>query len=247
MLVDEEKELPGELEIEEQKSFSKPELPEKYRDKSLDDIVRMHQEAEKLIGKQAQEVGEVRKLADELIRQNLGSKQQQIKQDEPEIDFFDDPKKAVQRTVDSHPDILAARQATLEMKRAQIQQKLANEHPDFGNIAKDQDFANWVKSSPVRIELFKRADAEFDYDSANELLSTYKQLRGVKKQQNEASSEVTRKQNLKAVGVDVGGSGESSRKVYRRADLIRLKMQDPNRYDALSDEIMAAYAEGRVR
>jgi hypothetical protein len=207
----------------------------------------MHQEAEKLIGKQAQEVGEVRKLADELIRQNLGSKQQQIKQDEPEIDFFEDPKKAVQRTVDSHPDIVAARQATLEMKRTQIQQRLAQDHPDFGDIAKDQDFANWVKSSPVRIELFKRADAEYDYDSANELLSTYKQLRGVKKQQSEASNEATRKQNLKAVGVDVGGSGESSKKVYRRADLIRLKMQDPNRYDALSDEIMAAYAEGRVR
>lgn len=247
MLIDEDKELPSELEIEEQKATSKPELPEKYRDKSLDEIVKMHQEAEKLIGKQAQEVGEVRKLADELIRQNLGSKQQPIKQDEPEIDFFEDPKKAVQRTVDSHPDIVAARQATLELKRTQIQQKLAQEHPDFGDIAKDQDFANWVKSSPVRIELFKRADAEFDYDSANELLSTYKQLRGVKKQQSEASNEATRKQSLKAVGVDVGGSGESSRKVYRRADLIRLKMQDPNRYDALSDEIMQAYAEGRVR
>jgi len=247
MLIDEDKELPGELEIEERKASSKPDLPEKYRDKSLDEIVRMHQEAEKLIGKQAQEVGEVRKLADELIRQNLGSKQQPIKQDEPEIDFFEDPKKAVQRTVDSHPDIVAARQATLELKRTQIQQKLAQEHPDFGDIAKDQDFANWVKSSPVRIELFKRADAEFDYDSANELLSTYKQLRGVKKQQNEASNEATRKQNLKAVGVDVGGSGESSKKVYRRADLIRLKMQDPNRYDALSDEIMQAYQEGRVR
>ena len=247
MLIDEDKELPSELEIEEQKVTSKPELPEKYRDKSLDEIVKMHQEAEKLIGKQAQEVGEVRKLADELIRQNLGSKQQPIKQDEPEIDFFEDPKKAVQRTVDSHPDIVAARQATLELKRTQIQQKLAQEHPDFGDIAKDQDFANWVKSSPVRIELFKRADAEFDYDSANELLSTYKQLRGVKKQQSEASNEATRKQSLKAVGVDVGGSGESSRKVYRRADLIRLKMQDPNRYDALSDEIMQAYAEGRVR
>jgi hypothetical protein len=247
MLIDNDKELPGELEIEEQKIASKPELPEKYRDKSLDEIVKMHQEAEKLIGKQAQEVGEVRKLADELIRQNLGSKQQQIKQDEPEIDFFEDPKKAVQRTVDSHPDIVAARQATLEMKRTQIQQRLAQDHPDFGDIAKDQDFANWVKSSPVRIELFKRADAEYDYDSANELLSTYKQLRGVKKQQSEASNEATRKQNLKAVGVDAGGSGESSKKVYRRADLIRLKMQDPNRYDALSDEIMAAYAEGRVR
>jgi hypothetical protein len=247
MLIDNEKEEFGELEIEEQKISQKAELPEKYRDKSLDDIVRMHQEAEKLIGKQAQEVGEVRKLADELIKQNLSSKQQQTRQEEPEVDFFENPQKAVQRTVDSHPDIIAARQATLEMKRAQIQQKLASEHPDFGDIAKNEDFTNWVKSSPVRIDLFKKADAEFDYDSANELLSTYKELRSVKQKQSSDAGEATRKQNLKAAGVDVGGSGESSKRVYRRADLIRLKMQDPNRYEALSDEIMTAYQEGRVR
>jgi hypothetical protein len=104
-----------------------------------------------------------------------------------------------------------------------------------------------VKSSPVRIKIFEQADSGYDFDSANELLSTYKQLRSVKQKQSSDDGEVTRKQNLKAVGVDVGGSGESSKKVYRRADLIRLKMQDPNRYDALSDEIMAAYQEGRVR
>ena len=246
MLVDDDKEELGELEIEQQKIEQKPELPDKYRDKSLDEIVKMHQEAEKLIGKQAQEVGEVRKLADELIKQNLGSRQQ-TRQEEPEVDFFENPQKAVQRTVDNHPDILAARQVTQEMKRAQIQQRLAQEHPDFGEIAKDQDFANWVKSSPIRIKIFEQADSGYDFDSANELLSTYKQLRSVKQKQTSDDGEITRKQNLKAVGVDVGGSGESSKKVYRRADLIRLKMQDPNRYDALSDEIMAAYQEGRVR
>jgi len=246
MLIDDDKEELGELEIEQQKIEQKPELPEKYREKSLDEIVKMHQEAEKLIGKQAQEVGEVRKLADELIKQNLGSRQQ-TRQEEPEVDFFENPQKAVQRTVDNHPDILAARQVTLEMKRAQIQQRLAQEHPDFGEIAKDQDFANWVKSSPVRIRIFEQADSGYDFDSANELLSTYKQLRSVKQKQTSDDGEATRKQNLRAVGVDVGGSGESSKKVYRRADLIRLKMQDPNRYDALSDEIMAAYQEGRVR
>jgi hypothetical protein len=247
MLVDNDKEEFGELEIEQQKIEQKAELPEKYRDKSLDDIVRMHQEAEKLIGKQAQEVGEVRKLADELIKQNLGSRQQQTRQEEPEVDFFENPQKAVQRTVDNHPDILAARQVTLEMKRSQIQQRLAQEHPDFGDIAKDQDFANWVKSSPVRIKIFEQADSGYDFDSANELLSTYKQLRGVKNKQVSDAGEASRKQTLKAVGVDTGGSGESSKKVYRRADLIRLKMQDPNRYEALSDEIMVAYQEGRVR
>ncbi len=246
MLIDDDKEELGELEIEQQKIEQRAELPEKYREKSLDEIVRMHQEAEKLIGKQAQEVGEVRKLADELIKQNLGSRQQ-TRQEEPEVDFFENPQKAVQRTVDNHPDILAARQVTLEMRRAQIQQRLAQEHPDFGDIAKDQDFANWVKSSPVRIKIFEQADSGYDFDSANELLSTYKQLRSVKQKQTSDDGEVTRKQNLRAVGVDVGGSGESSKKVYRRADLIRLKMQDPNRYDALSDEIMQAYQEGRVR
>ena len=247
MLIDDDKEELGELQIEEQKIEQKPELPEKYREKSLDEIVKMHQEAEKLIGKQAQEVGEVRKLADELIKQNLGSRQQQTRQEEPEVDFFENPQKAVQRTVDNHPDILAARQVTLEMKRSQIQQRLAQEHPDFGDIAKDQDFANWVKSSPIRIKIFEQADSGYDFDSANELLSTYKQLRSVKQKQTSDDGEITRKQNLKAVGVDVGGSGESSKKVYRRADLIRLKMQDPDRYDALSQEIMTAYQEGRVR
>jgi len=251
MLIDNEKEELSEFDIVEQKTSQKDtdksELPDKYRHKSLDEIVKMHQEAEKLIGKQAQEVGEVRKLADELIKQNLSSRQQQTRVEEPEVDFFENPQKAVQRTVDSHPDIIAARQATLEMKRAQIQQKLAQEHPDFGDIAKNEDFANWVKSSPVRIDLFKKADADFDYDAANELLSTYKELRSVKQKQTSDAGEATRKQNLRAVGVDVGGSGESSKRVYRRADLIRLKMQDPNRYEALSDEIMQAYQEGRVK
>ena len=252
MLIDNEPEMKSELEAEESKlsdtiAPASQGLPDKYRDKSLEDIVRMHQEAEKLIGKQAQEVGEVRKLADELIKQNLSSKQQPIREEEPEVDFFENPQKAVQKTIDNHPDVLAARQAGVDFKRMQIQQKLTQDHPDYSQIVNDQDFANWVKSSPVRIGLYAKADGEFDYDSANELLSTYKELRGVKHKQTEQAGETARKQNMKAAQVDVGGTGESSKRVYRRADLIRLKMTEPDRYDALSGEIMQAYADGRVK
>ena len=252
MLIDSEIEMPSELEAEEAKlpELGKPdvpELPDRYRNKSVEDIIRMHQEAEKVIGRQAQEVGEVRKLADDLIKQNLNSKPQPIAQEEPEVDFFADPQRAIQSSINSHPDVLAAKQATMDFKRMQIQQKLAQEHPDFGQLVQDQDFANWVKSSPVRIGLYAKADAEFDYDSANELLSTYKQLRGIKTQQLEKTSQEARKQTMKAVQVDTGGTGEGSKRIYRRADLIRLKMTDPNRYDALSDEIMQAYADGRVK
>jgi hypothetical protein len=253
MLIDNPDEMLGELEaVEKQKLETTVEpmsndIPDKYRGKELSDIIKMHQEAEKLIGKQAQEVGEVRKLADELIKQNLAGKPQPIQEEEPEVDFFENPQAAVRKTVDNHPDVLAARQAGQEFKKMQIQQKLAAEHPDFGQIAQDTDFVNWVKSSPIRLGLYAKADGEFDYDSANELLSTYKQLRGIKAKQTTDAGETQRKSSLKAASVDVGGSGESGKRVYRRADLIRLKMTDPDRYEALSGEIMQAYQDGRVR
>jgi hypothetical protein len=242
MLVDKESDELGELEVEE----TKPKLPELYEGKSLEDVIRMHQEANNMIGKQAQEVGEVRRLADELLKQNLNSKQQQV-EIEPEIDFFENPQRAVQETIDKHPDVLAARQAGQEFKRMQIQQKLAQDHPDYTQVVNDSEFQNWVKSSPIRLGLYAKADGEFDYDSANELLSTFKQLRGIKAKESGQADNAARAKTMKAVAVDTGGSGESSKRIYRRADLIRLKMQDPNRYDALSDEIMAAYAEKRVR
>jgi len=254
MLIENEDESPSELDVvEEQHQAKLPEteqlsdVPNFYRDKSLEDVIKMHQEANKLIDRQGKEVGEIRKLADELIKQNLSSNKQPIKEEAPEVDFFENPKEAIRQTVDNHPDVVAGRQAAHDFKRMQIQQKLVQEHPDYGQVASDPDFANWVKSSPVRINLFAKADGEFDYDSANELLTTYKQLRGVKAKQTSDAGEATRKTNLKAAGVDVGGSGESGKRVYRRADLIRLKMTDPNRYEALSDEIMQAYAEGRVK
>jgi len=243
MLIEDEQEPLGELEIEQKKV----ELPDKYRAKSLEEVVRMHQEAEKLIGKQAQEVGEVRKLADELLKQNLSSKQQRVQEEETEVDFFENPQKAVQTSIDRHPDILAARQAGQDFKRMQIQQRLAQEHPDYSEVVNDADFQNWVKASPVRLGIYAKADGECDYDSANELLSTFKQIRGIQAKKSEQASDAVRSKSMKAAQVDVGGSGESSKRVYRRADLIRLKMTDPSRYEALNDEILSAYAEGRVR
>jgi len=232
--------------VEAAKEESKPIIPEKYQGKSVDEIIKMHQEAEKLIGKQAQEVGEVRKLADDLIKQNLQSTNKPVVE-EPEVDFFEDPQKAIRKTVEQHPDVLAAKQATQEFKRMNIQQKLAQTHPDFQQVVQDAGFAEWVKASPVRLSLYAKADGEYDFDSANELLSTYKQLKTIQTKQVAAVDNTARQQSLKAASVDVGGTGESSKKVYRRTDLIRLKMTDPDRYEALQPEIMLAYSEGRIK
>jgi hypothetical protein len=229
------------------------ELPEKYRGKSAIEIAKMHQEAEKLIGRQANEVHEVRSLADQLLKQQLDAQAKQVKpiEESLEEDFFADPASAVNRQVEKHPAVLEARQAALEMKRMKTAQQLSSKHPDFATIASDSGFQDWVKASAIRLNLFAKADAEFDFESADELLSTYKELKQIKQQtQNVQSAAVESKaqeQAMRAATVDVGGAGETSRKVYRRADLIKLKMTDPDRYMQLSDEIMAAYAEGRVK
>lgn len=230
------------------------ELPEKYKGKTAAEIAKMHMEAEKLIGRQANEVHEVRSLADQLLKQQLEAqnrvKQEPIEESQDE-DFFADPQKAVLKTVEKHPAVQEAKMAALELKKMKTAQQLAAKHPDFVNIAQDAGFQEWVKSSAIRLQLFAKADAEYDFESADELLSTYKELKSIKaaqkQQQTQAVEAKAQEQAMKAATVDVGGTGESSRKVYRRADLIKLRMTDPDRYMQMSDEIMLAYQEGRVK
>jgi len=226
-------------------------LPTKYKGKTLDEIIKMHQEAEKLIGRQAQEVGEVRKLADELIKRQLDNKKEVEVTKEDEIDFFEDPKKAVSRAVESHPAIQEAKQQALLLKQQQTLTKLQQEFPDFQQTVADPSFAEWIKASPVRMRLYAAADADFDFDSASELLTSWNYVKPKAVAPASAPApeiKAAQKAAVKSATVDVGSNtGATSSKVYRRADLIRLQLEDPDRYYQLQDEIMAAYAQGRVK
>jgi len=241
---------------EEPPKEEKPELPSKYKGKALEDVIQMAEEADKLMNRHAQEVGEarreaaeVRKLADELLKSQLTRKAEVEKPQE--IDFFENPQEAMKRAVESNP-ILAGLQADrLQYKQELNRQKLLSKHPDLMNVVQDSEFIDWIKASPVRVKLFNEAHQNYDFDSGDELLSTYKQISGFKKVSRETPvSEVekeSRKQAVKSASVDSGGTNESSRKVYRRADLMRLMQRDPARYEAMSDEILEAYRSGRVR
>lgn len=222
-------------------------VPDKYKDKSLEDIVKMHQEAEKMIGRQAQEVHEVRSLADQLLKRQLESDKAVSIESAPEVDFFENPQDSIKHAIENNPAVMEAKQANLELKRMKTAQQLASKHPDFGTIANDTGFQEWVKASPIRLSLYAKADAEFDFGAADELLSTYKELKQVRNNNVQETGKKQQAQALRAAGVDTGGSGEVAKKVYRRADLIRLKMTDPDRYELLQPEIMAAYQQGRVK
>jgi hypothetical protein len=232
------------------------EIPEKYKNKSLDEIVRMHQEAEKLIGRQAQEVGEVRKLADSLLKQQLEAKHDKQPEPAQEIDWFEDPQKAINQALESNPVLKKLQEQQAVQAQRSALDSIQKTHPDFVSVAQSEDFQQWIAGSKVRQRLYAEAN-NYDVDSALELLDNYKSLRGLKQQKEEtskAADEALRKTDgegrskaLKAAAVQQGGTGETGKPVYRRADLIRLRMQDPNRYESMADEILNAYAEGRVR
>ena len=259
MLIDNEDESSSELDVVEKQKLETTvesisnDIPDKYRGKELSDIIKMHQEAEKLIGRQANEVHEVRSLADQLLKQQLDYNKTTVApiEESLEEDFFVDPNRAVARAVEKHPAVIEARQAALEMKKMKTAQQLSAKHPDFGTIVQDTGFQDWVKASPIRLNMFAKADAEYDFDSADELLSTYKEIKQIRQVQQTQKTDVVEAKAqdaaMKAATVDVGGTGESSKKVYRRADLIKLRMTDPDRYMALQDEILSAYAQGRVK
>jgi len=253
--VEEEQETEEEqVEESEVEEPPEPELPSKYKGKSLDDIIKMHQEAEKLIGKQAQEVGEVRKLADELIKRELSQKKA-VENPKEEVDFaqrlYEDPEKAISDAVSKHPAITQAQQQALVYKQQQVMQQLRSEYSNFDEIIQDPSFFEWIKASPVRTKLYAEADGNYDYNSASELLSTWNLIKGTKHQKTEdpvvtqAKKETAK--NLKVATVDTGSPAPSSKKTYRRSDLINLRLRDPDRYYAMQDEIMDAYATGRVK
>lgn len=232
---------------ESQANQQDEDVPEKYRGKSKKQLAEELEHANKSMGRYSNELGEVRRLADELIKSQLKPTQQA---EQKEVDFFENPQEAIRRAVESNPRVQQAEQSALMVQRAMAQQRLAQLHPDFGNVVQDAEFAKWVGESKVRVRLFKDAEG-YDVDAADELLSTFKQLKAKKvEQQASHVSEVeksARKQTMQAASVETGGTGETTRKIYRRADLINLRLRDPQKFAAMQDDIDAAYREGRVK
>ena len=225
------------------------EVPDKYKGKSAEDLVRMHQEAEKLLGRQSSEVGELRQVVDSYIQTQLSNQQAPQQQETvDEVDFFSDPEEAGKRAIDNHPKIREAENISKQYQKTTALSQLQQDHPDMQNILTDDKFAEWIKGSKIRTQLYVQADKQYDYEAAHELFTLWKERKQVVQQTANAEKQ-GRKQAVKnaSTGAATGSSETKTRKIYRRADIIKLMRTDPERYQSLSDEIMKAYQEGRVR
>jgi phosphoribosyl-AMP cyclohydrolase len=231
-----------------------PTLPEKFRNKSVEDVVASYQNLEKQYGKQGNEMGELRKLADNLIQKNLHESNTQssadaLEEELSEDDFILNPVDAVKRVVED-----ALRPVKQELTRAQTDQtmqRVLSAHPDVESIVSSAQFEKWVMDSKPRQEMWLKANSG-DFDYADEMLTQYKAVSSTVDVEQQATIQTAKEEELRAAtAVSKGNSFEATatagKPVYRRSELIRLQMSDPTRYAQLGNEITQAYAEGRVR
>ena len=159
MLENEVDEIQQEPEAQVEQPQEEPNLPEKYQNKSLEEVVQMHQEAEKLLGRQSSEVGELRKVVDDYISTQIQPQApQQYVEPEDDIDYFTDPQGAVNRAIENHPKIREAEQYTAQYKKQSSLATLQSRHPDMQDILSDAGFSEWIKASKIRTQLFVQAD-----------------------------------------------------------------------------------------
>ena len=228
------------------------ELPEKFQGKSIEDIAKSYSNLEQQYGKQGNELGELRKLADSLIQKNLQESQTQstadtIEQELSDEDFVLNPVEAVRKVVEE--SLKPIKENLTQTKVDNTLQRIQTAHPDVSEIVNDTNFQEWIMATKPRQDMWARA-SNGDFDYADELFTQYKSLASRKDVEAENAIQRAKEEDLKAATAisrgaspDVGTKGKPN---YRRSELIRLRMENPKRYDSLSNEIRQAYAEGRV-
>ncbi len=232
----------NEKDSEESVQAQAPEVPEKFKGKSVEDIVNSYQNLERDYGRQGRELGELRKIADQILTQQAEASSSAKEKISTE-DFYEDPEKYITRILEKKLSPITEKLSQTDLQSTMT--KLDQAHPSWRTEAQSNEFQNWVASSPIRVDLFKRAD-NGDYTAAHELFDNWSIVNQAQANAKQAA-DTDRKEKLKAAKTERGSTGQTSKKVFRRLDLMNLRNRDPDRYDSMQDEIMRAYKEGRVR
>lgn len=238
--------------VEEEPQFD---VPAKFKDKSVEDVIKSYTELEKEFGRRNNEIGELRKLTDDILRSSLkinGGEEQSASATREKVDIdtlLNDPDSAIDKAINESPRL---KQLEEQLKLAKIEEKkqaFEAKYPDVYDLVQDSNFQQWIHQSSVRQSMLQDAHVNYNYDVASELIDWYKQATGTKVEEAKEKRKQKAQTDLKAATVEKGTTGQSSKKIFRRADILKLMRTNPEKYnsDAFQAQLVKAYEEGRVR
>lgn len=226
-----EEEATGQPSTTETATPETPTIPDKYRGKSVDDLINMHQNAERRLSQQGAELGEVRRLADQLIgiktAPNANAPTRQIEQRKPVTveALLENPEQVLNDTLQHSPAAQKADEASRRLDQLELtvqQRDFMRQFPNYQADMQNPDFIDWVKKNPLRQQLATAA-YQNDYSAANGLWSLWgehQELAGNPKPTGTSS----KAQKVKDATTQRGGAqGESATRFYSRAKLMELR------------------------
>lgn len=231
-------------------------IPEKFRGKSLNDLISSYKELESEFGRKSQEVGTLRSMTDQLLElkrtEDLNANGgQPRRQPVTADDLLADPELALSSFTSEATAPVASRVDQLEAQLAM--RDFQSRHPTFAEDQNDPRFHEFVRASTYRQGLAQKT-LKGDLSAAEELFSAWEENRPAPaKQENTDKANATNQQQLaQAEAIATRGGGESSvdtRKYISRQDIINKRLQDPDGYydPAFQAWLHTAYREGRVK
>ena len=224
-------------------------IPEKFRGKSLEDVIQSYSELEKQLGKQGQELGELRRTYDAFIKSEVENHRNEqghrLDNSNDSFDSYTSSEPAAQGTP-GQEGLSPVDRELAELRQERFLAKLEREHPDFRETVQDEAFRDWIVESDVRMALYKRADEQFDYRAADELFNIWADKKAVLDAEKQNAVEA-KEQTFEDAQTEQGKPVQpSSERKYRRSDIRALKQNNPDRYRELAPLIRQMYAEGRV-
>jgi hypothetical protein len=238
------------LELAEVKETS---VPDKYKGKTQEDIIKMHEEAEKKASRLANELHTLRTQTTTQV------KKEPEKKDVTVDNLLENPEESVETIVTQSKTVRKLSEDLERLDREQGQRAFESRHPDYKNDLSNQDFIDWIAKSPLRSGLAQAADA-YDFQAADALWGMWeerKQLVGEAEKKTKEAKETERKAKLKQGTLESGtGNTTESKKVWSRSQIRDLKTRalqgDREAMETVSNpqwqaQVLQAYIDKRTR
>jgi hypothetical protein len=213
------------------------EVPDKFKDKSVLEVIESYKHLEKELGSKQREVGDLRSLTDQLLAnpQTVTGQRQVDQYDElPNVtadDVLNDPRSAIESVVSGRDEATNSRVDALEATLAM--QAFAGRHPTFKADQTDSKFQEFVTGSNYRQSLAQKA-ASGSIEAADELWGAYDEVRdagNTVSTETQTPSEQAALESATSIarsgGADTGAQGP---KPISRLALARIKLEDEERY-----------------
>lgn len=233
-------------------------IPEKYRGKTLEEVIAMNEELVRKASRLGNEVGQLRQFRQTAELELQKSKP--VEKKEVNVDaLLENPAEAVETVIGQSRQIRELTEKVESISGGQARKQFETSHPNYEQDLQNEEFIEWAMKNPVRKALATAAD-RYDFVAANQLWSMWQERQDLVKE-----TEDTKKAQAKAVkekklrdGTLESGTGNSTetKKIFSRREIRDLKTRallgDRKASDIVNDpewqaQTMQAYIDKRAR